>query len=112
MRDALTSRILDLANLMASPDKVKAKAAKRELERTAHLMARPGAAKKERETFVAGLMEVIKDDKTYSPAARAHAARLIGFLGGKGDERALGAYEKDPAIAEDIFMARERIRRA
>jgi hypothetical protein len=112
MLDALTSRVFDLANQMADADKVKAKAAKRELERAAHLAARPGGTKKDRETLIAALLEVVKGEKTYAPVARAHAARLLGFIGGKGEERALAPYEKDAAISDDIYMARERIRRA
>lgn len=111
MMDELTSQVLDLANRMADPDKIKAKMAKVAMERLVHAQARPTAIKKDRESVINGLLTVAKESKTYSRMTRAHAIRLLGFIGGRGEERALGSLENDPEIGEDARMARERIRR-
>jgi hypothetical protein len=112
MLDELTSRIVDLANRMADPDKIKAKMAKVAMERLVHAQARPGANKKDRQSVNDGLLMVAKEEKNYSRMTRAHALRLLGYIGGRGEERALGSLEKDPELGEDARMARERIRRA
>jgi hypothetical protein len=111
MLDELTSRILDLANRMADPDKIKAKMAKVALERLVHAQGRPGAKKEDRQSVLDGLLTVAKEGKNYSRMTRSHALRLLGYIGGRGEERTLGSLEKDPEIGEDARMARERIRK-
>lgn len=111
MMDELTSRIMDLANRMADPDKAKAKMAKVAMEKLVHVQARPDGNKKDRESVAKGLLSVAKDGNAYSRMTRAHAIRLLGYIGAGSEERALGALEKDPEVGEDARMARERIRR-
>jgi aconitase B len=111
MREELASRILDLANRMADPDKVKAKMAKVAMERLVHVNARPGVNKNDRQSVNEGLLTVAKETRNHSRMTRAHAIRLLGYIGGGSEERALGSLEKDPELGEDARMARERIRR-
>ena len=95
---------------MGGSDKARAKAAKLALEQVAHNAARPGAPKAERQTTIAGLLEVARSSRPR--LARAHALRLLGLIGGKVEERALSSLERDPEIGEDARMARERLHRS
>ena len=101
--------LLSLAEAMASSDPVKAKAAKREMERQIHDACRPGKPWRERDPHLKELTTLL--EKRHPRLVRAHAARLIGYAGSKEEESALAKYEPDPEIGDDIQMARERLRR-
>ncbi len=112
MEQDLTKSVINLGKQMSDPDKATAKMAKVAMERYVHAQGRPGANKNDRQSVIEGLMTVAKDRTAYSRMARAHAIRLLGYIGGRGEERNLESLEKDPEIGENARMARERIRRA
>ena len=105
MRDSLLAD----ADLMAGPDLVKAKAAKLSMEKTIHVVCRPGGSKAIRADYLKELLEIVNSKRPRM--VRAHAARLVGLIGGRGDDKALAHLATDPEIKADIQMARERLRR-
>jgi hypothetical protein len=106
MRDSL----LAYADLMAGPDPVKAKAAKAEMEKTIHLVCAPGHSKTIRNDYVKELLAIVNSKR--QRLVRAHAVRLLGLAGSKGEDKALVRFAADPELKDDIKMARERLRRS
>lgn len=102
--------LLSLAAAMADPDPVKAKAAKLQMEQQVHRACAPKLPWRTRAALLKELLSLV-DSRNQPRAVRAQAARLLGYAGGKGEERALAQYESDPELGEDIRMARERLRR-
>lgn len=105
MRELLTS----LADTMAGSDPVKAKAAMLQMVQDVHGAGAPGQPKALRAELLKELMAIVASKRPRG--VRAHAARLIGYIGSKGDERALARLAGDPELKADIQMARERLRR-
>ena len=106
----LPETLLSLAEAMAGADPVRAKAAKREMAHQVHAACAPKKPGRERAALIKDLTTLLE---TRRPRlVRAHAARLIGYAGSKGEDKALAKYASDPEIGEDIKMARERIQRA
>lgn len=106
----LPEPLLALAETMAGTDPVKAKAAKLEMAKLVHTACAPKRPGRERAAFLKQLSVLL--DNRRPRLVRAHAAQLIGYAGGKADDKALAKYASDPEIGEDILMARERIQRA
>jgi hypothetical protein len=105
MRERLTS----LADTMAGSDPVKAKAAMLQMTQDVHGAAAPGQSKALRAELLKELMAIVASKRPR--AARAHATRLIGYIGSKGEDKALARLATDPELRADIQMARERLRR-
>jgi hypothetical protein len=105
MRDSL----LGYADLMAGSDKVKAKAAMLQMAQDAHGAAAPGQPKALRAELLKELLEIVGSKRPR--LVRAHAARLVGYIGSKGDDKALAKFAANPELKDDIQMARERLRR-
>lgn len=103
----LSEAIPLLADAMAGADPAAAVQATRALEKLAHNAARPGAPD-ERGQALAELKKLAISRRPRK--VRAHALRLLGFVGDRGTERALAALERDPEVGEDARMARQRIR--
>lgn len=101
--------LLSLAETMASSDPVRAKAAKLAMAQQVHAACAPKKSSRDRAPLIKELLEIVSSPRPR--LVRAHAARLVGYIGGKGEEVALGKAESDPEIGEDVRMARERIRR-
>jgi hypothetical protein len=99
-----------LAQAMAGSDPVAAKTAKRAMAQRVHASAAPGADKKARAQNVRDLLTIARANGPRS--VRAHALYLLGFIGGRTEERALSTLEADPEVGEDVRMARERIRKS
>lgn len=95
-----------VADAMASAHPAVSKAARLELERRVHAAARPGS---DRRPTIGALRGIALAPRPR--LVRAHALRLLGFIGDRRAERAIARLESDPEIGEDARMARERIRR-
>ena len=105
MRELLTS----LADTMAGSDQVKAKAAMLQMAHDVHGAAAPGQPKAFRAALLKELLSIVASKRPRM--VRAHAARLVGYIGGKANDRELGRFASDPELKADIQMARERLRR-
>lgn len=103
-----TSTIAALADRIDSVDPATAKGARLALEAAVHGAAAPGEGAQRAQTADA-LLAALATRR--SRVARGHLLRLVGFVGDRKHERALGAFERDPETGEDARMARERIRR-
>ncbi|WP_394796771.1 hypothetical protein [Armatimonas sp.] len=105
MRDSL----LAAADLMAGTDKVQAKAAMLRMAQTIHTVCRPGGSKTIRADYLKELLDILGGKRPRH--VRAHATRLVGYIGSKTDDKALARFAADPELKADIQMARERLRR-
>lgn len=106
MRESL----LSFADAMAGTDKARAKAAKAAMSQAVHAACAPGGDKALRAALVKELLMILSSKRPR--LVRAHAAALIGFIGNKADDKALTRLAADPELKEDIWMARERLRRS
>lgn len=95
-----------LADQMAGTDPTSSKAAKLEMEISAHAAAAPGQGAA-RAQAAKGLVDVAKSNRPR--LVRAHALRLIGFVGSKADAAAVAALSKHPEIGQDAKIAIKRI---
>ena len=98
-----------LADQMSSTDPVASKAAKAELEIFAHAAAAPGQ-KAARAQAAKALVDVAMSNRPR--LVRAHALRLIGFVGSKADAAAVAGLTKHPEIGQDAKIAIKRIQAA
>ena len=98
-----------LADQMSGADPVTSKAAKAELETSAHAAATPGQ-NAARAQAAKALVEVAKSNRPR--LVRAHALRLIGFVGSKADAAAVAGLTKHPEIGQDAKIAIRRIQAA
>lgn len=98
-----------LADQMSGTDPVASKAAKAELETYAHAAAAPGQ-NAARAQAAKALVEVAKSNRPR--LVRAHALRLIGFVGSKADAAAVAGLTKHPEIGQDAKIAIKRIQAA
>lgn len=98
-----------LADQMSSADPVASKAAKVEIETSAHAAAAPGQTAA-RTQAAKGLVAVATSNRPR--LVRAHALRLIGFIGSKADAAALTGITKHPEIGQDAKIAIKRIQSA
>jgi len=98
-----------LADQMSGTDPVASKAAKAELETSAHAAAAPGQ-KAARAQAAKALVDVAKSNRPR--LVRAHALRLIGFVGSKADAAAVAGLTKHPEIGQDAKIAIKRIQAA
>ena len=105
MRELLTS----LADTMASADLARAKAAKLQMANDIHVACAPGQPKAARATLLKELLLIVGSKRPH--LVRAHATRLVGYIGSKTDDKVLARFAADPEIKADIQMARERLRR-
>ena len=106
MRELLTS----LADTMAGGDQVKAKAAMLQMTRDVHGAAAPGQPKAFRAALLKELLSIVASKRPRM--VRAHAARLVGYIGSKADDKPLARFAADPELKADIQMTRERLRRS
>ena len=106
----MREEIPTLADGMASPDKARAKLAKKYMEATVHDAARPDAPRAYRKKTIADLLAVIRSGRPR--LVRAHALRLLGLIGGRSEEKLIAPLESDKEVGEDARMARERLRRS
>jgi len=95
-----------LADQMSGPDSVTSKAAKHELEVAAHASAAPGQ-NAARTKAAKSLVDIAKSNRPR--LVRAHALRLIGFVGSKADAAAVAGLTKHPEIGQDAKIAIKRI---
>ena len=105
MRELLTS----LADAMAGSDPVKSKAAMLQMAQDVHGAGAPGQPKALRSALLKELLAIVMSKRPRG--VRAHAARLVGYIGSKSDDKALARLAADHEIKTDIQMARERLRR-
>ena len=98
-----------LADQMSGSDSVTSKAAKLELEVAAHAAAAPGQ-NVARAKAAKSLVDVAKSNRPR--LVRAHALRLIGFVGSKADAAAVAGLTKHPEIGQDAKIAIRRIQAA
>lgn len=106
MRELLTS----LADTMAGGDQVKAKAAMLQMAHDVHAAAAPGQPKAFRSALLKELLDIVASKRPRM--VRAHATRLVGYIGSKADDKSLARFATDPELKADIQMARERLRRS
>jgi hypothetical protein len=98
-----------LADQMSGSDSVTSKAAKLELEAAAHAAAAPGQTPA-RAKAAKALVDVAKSNRPR--LVRAHALRLIGFVGSKADASAVAGLSKHPELGQDAKIAIKRIQSA
>lgn len=98
-----------LADQMSGSDSAASKAAKLELEVAAHAAAAPGQ-NAARVQAAKALVDVAKSNRPR--LVRAHALRLIGFVGGKAEAGAIAGLAKHPEIGQDAKIAIKRIQSA
>ena len=98
-----------LADQMSGTDPVSAKAAKHEMEVSSHATAAPGQGAA-RVKAAKALVDVAKSSRPR--LVRAHALRLIGFVGSKADAAAVAGLTKHPELGQDAKIAIKRIQSA
>jgi len=98
-----------LADQMSGTDPVSSKAAKHEMEVSTHATAAPGQGAA-RAKAAKALVDVAKSNRPR--LVRAHALRLIGFVGSKADAAAVAGLTKHPEIGQDAKIAIKRIQSA
>ena len=98
-----------LADQMSGTDPVASKAAKAEMETSAHAASAPGQ-KAARAQAAKGLVSIANSNRPR--LVRAHALRLIGFVGTKADAAAVAGLTKHPEIGQDAKIAIKRIQAA
>ena len=101
--------LLSLADTMSGSDLVKAKAAKAAMAQQVHAACAPGGTGKLRAELLRELMTILASKRPR--LVRAHAVALVGFLGSKGDDKAIARFASAPELKDDIKMARERLQR-
>jgi hypothetical protein len=106
----LAENILLVANGAASSDPATAKKARLFLEGIVHQYAAPNAPKNLQHSVAEALLTIAQDSQR-PRMVRAHALRLLGFIGDKKHANALKPLLSDPQLSEDAHMATERITR-